>query len=180
MKEITFEDIEILNEEKQVVHIGPKKKPVVLDMLSISRYYDIFIPKFLEIIQHFQSVVGNITLPTEGKEYTDKDLMTKLYNQIQQGLSNKKARRSFIKLLKSVGFMGMSRAYFEKYCKVPQMIDIFVHVYRFNVNGVKKKVELVRSLILDTSPQSQTSIHTPSKKAGLKQVLKPRYQRLPD
>ena len=177
----TFKDIEILDEEKVELEIGKKKKIVVLEMLTIKKYYDVFIPKFLEFLQYFKMLGKSLELPSyKDKDWKDKDFMNDLIDKIRQVMSYENARKEFIKLLKKIGCLKMSRAYFEKYVKPTELISIFLYVYKFNIDGVKKKLDEAETEILGvaTSQVTPNSTGLQLKKGGLREKLPARYPRL--
>jgi hypothetical protein len=185
-----MDDIDILNEKNKVYLIGPKKKKLELKMLGISMYYEYFIPRFLAFLSYFKKDLELLEFPT-GKKWNKKKELDSLRSQLQRIFSLKKARNDFIDLLKKVGYLRFSKRYFNKYIDPSGLIDIFIRVYKFNIDDLKKKVLEANLEILLSSQQSQTSTGNLSnadisrllKKqsgtgegGGLKKKLKPRFR----
>jgi len=55
-------DADILNEKSQIRKIGPKKKLLIMKMLSIHEYYEIFLPKFLVFLQYWDQQFKDIVI----------------------------------------------------------------------------------------------------------------------
>jgi hypothetical protein len=179
-------DIDILNEERKVYFIGPKKKKIELEMLGISKYYQVFIPRFLTFLNFFKKDLELVNFPS-GKEWSRKKEIEALRSQLQRLFSHRKVHTYFIKLLKKVGYLKFSKRYFYKYVKPSELIDIFIKVYKFNIDDLKKKVLEMELATLTIDQQSQTFIDNLLKKGTSNQSksgvgkngrLKPRFQQL--
>lgn len=177
---ITYElsDMQILNEERVAFNIGRgrKKKKLILEMLPISIYYDVFIPKFVELLDHFKNLCNGMVLPT-GKDWQDKKGMKLFTKYVKSGFSHKEVREDFIELLKAVGFLKMRIKFFEMNVNVAELVSIFVWIYKHNIDGLKKKVEeAIVEIAKDMTQLSPIYIESSSKKGGRKEKLMPRFQ----
>jgi hypothetical protein len=185
-------DIQILNEERKEYFIGSKKKKIELEMLGISKYYDVFIPRFLAFLSYFKKDLELMDFPT-GKTWSKKKEMDSIRSQIQRLFSLKKVRKDFVRLLKDVGYLRFSKRYFLKYVKPTELVDMFLKIYKFNIDDFKKKVLEAEYLLILSSRQSQTSIDNLSRGdmsnrvkrfttngtvGGLREKLKPRFRQL--
>jgi hypothetical protein len=179
-------DIDILNEEKKEYIIGPKRKKVKLEMLGISKYYQVFIPRFLIFLEFFKKDNELLSLPSM-KDWNKKKKVDASRSQLQRLFSHTNVQHSFFRLLKKAGYIKFSKRYFFEYVKPTEMVDMFIKIYKFNVDDFKKKVSEMELEVLITGHQSQTSIENYLKKAtsshtkngtGKKGRLKPRFQQL--
>ena len=168
------DDFDILNEKKIEKVIGPKKKPILFEMLSISRYYEDFIPRYILFLEHFKAEAVRLKLPT-GKQWKARKQMEVMRSYLRSVFSYRIIRRLWFKILKTCGIVKMSRRYYERYVSPAEMIEHFLFVYKFNIDGVKKKVEEAVSLTLGRTPLSSISTDISSSKAGLKEKLMPRF-----
>ncbi len=181
-----MEDIQILNEKRKVYFIGPKKKRLELKMLGLSEYYEDFIPEFLLFLDYFNQDAEDISLPT-GKAWGKKKQMTTLASQLRRILSYRLIRKRFIRILKKVGYLKFSKRYFYKHVTPAMLVDMFLRVYKFNVDDFKKKLSEAAEAILESGQQSQTFTGLlsngvgPSQFKGIpgfREKLKPRYRNL--
>ena len=181
-----MEDLRILNEERKVYYIGPEKKRFELKMLGLSGYYEEFIPEFLSFLDYFAQDAEDLSLPT-GKAWGKKKALTTLSGQLRRILSYKLIRKRFIKILKKVGYLKFSKKYFYKHVTPSMLADMFLRVYKFNVDDFKKKLSEVAAAILESGQPSQTFTDLLSSGAGSSQFkgapgfreeLKPRYRNL--
>jgi hypothetical protein len=185
-----MDDIQILNEERKTYLIGPKKKKIELEMLSISKYYDVFVPEFLLFLNFFEKDTERleIKLPT-GKQWTKKKEMSTLKSQIRRIFSYAQVRVRFYKLLKRSGYVKFSRKYFERNVTPSLMVELFLRIYKFNIDDFKKKLSEVADNILLPSLQSPistgiSSIGVGSSRrsggpSGGREKLEPRFRVLP-
>ncbi len=172
------EDVDILNERgKWSDPIGPKKKRIYFEMLSISRYYEDFVPLYVAFLEYFKTEAARMKLPT-GKQWKSKKQMETMRSYLRAVFSYRIVRRAWFSLMKQCGIVGMSRKYYERYCKPTDMIEHFLFVYLFNVDGVKKKVEHAVSVTMGQTPLSSISTDSSLTKGGLKAKLKPRFPTL--
>jgi hypothetical protein len=187
-----MDDVDILNEERKVFFIGPKKKKLELEMLGISKYYKYFIPRFLAFLSYFKKDLELLDFPT-GNKWNKKKELDSIRSQVQRIFSLDKVRKEFTLLLKKVGYLKFSRRYFEEHVKPIQLVDIFLRVYKFNIDDFKKKVLETELLLILSDRPSQTSTDNLSSAdlserirkhtgdgtgGGLKKKLKPRFQQL--
>jgi hypothetical protein len=181
-----MDDYSILNEERKVYFIGPKRKKIELEMLGISKYYEVFIPRFLDFLEFFKADLELVNFPS-GKDWNRKKDMEMLKSQLRRVLSLKKSRKQFISLLKKVGYLKFSKRYFNKYVKPVILVEILLRVYKFNIDDFKKKLSEKEITELFTSLRSRTYTGTSSNRdissrssggVGLKKKLKSRYRQL--
>jgi len=174
------EDIKILNEEPSVFWIGKsgKKKKLVIEMLGISKYYDRFIPLFVNLLGMMTKVHEDIVFPS-GKQWKSATQLDKVRKYFQSVFSHKAIRKYFIKMVERIGYLeNMNRKFFEKFVTPITLIDIFLYIYKHNIDGFKKKLLEAVEVVLGSGPLSVTSIESSSKKAGRREKLKPRFRRL--
>jgi hypothetical protein len=174
------EDIEILNEKPTVFWIGKSgnKKKLIIEMLSISKYYDKFIPLFVGLLQEITKVNEDIQFPS-GKQWKSATQLEKVRKYFQSTFSHKAIRKYFIKMVYKVGYLeNMSLKFFEKYVKPVVLIDIFLYIYKHNIDGFKKKLLEAVEVVLGSGPLSVTSTGSLSKKVGRQEKLEPRFRRL--
>lgn len=181
MIEHRAEDIDILNEEPSVFWIGKgnKAKKLEIEMLTMHKYYKIFLPRFVTLINLIVMQNNEIQLP-EGEMWKNKKGMDQTMRYLRVTFSAGEIRKNFIKLLNKVGYLNeMSVNFFEKNVKPTVLVAIFLYVYKHNIEGFKKKVlEVVKEITGQCDPQPLTFIDSLSKKGGLKEKLKPRFRPL--
>jgi len=152
MIELKLEDLQILNEEPVIFKVGPKKKKIVLKMLSIGKYYDKFLPQFMVLLDLIKQVQPDFFFPDK----EEKNQLKKMLLFLRQIISFKVIRKQIIKILK-IGFeVQASKSYLEKYLTPVQLIEILYLIYKFNIAGFKKKLQELSEKIGITKPQSQT------------------------
>jgi hypothetical protein len=176
----TLSDLEILNEETVDIPIGPDKRELHLYQLYAGKYYDEFIPRFIGFLNYFKSLGIALSLPS-GNDWKKKKVVSQATSDVRRAFSHKQVRKSFIKLLQKVGYLDkkLKRKYLEKFIKPDELIRIFLYVYKMNVDGVKKNVDQALVEVFGTTSPLQTSIGTSPSEGGLKEVLKPRFPKLP-
>jgi len=166
-----MEDTQILNEERKVFLVGPKKKRLELKMLGISKYYDEFVPRFTQFLLYFQADTERMTLPT-GKSWKYKKKMETLRSQLRRVFSYAMVRKDFIRLLKEVGYLRFSDRYFNEYVTPKELAEIFLRVYKFNIDDFKKKLSEIADSILESDPQLRTYIGASSSGDGSNRLQK--------
>jgi len=176
MLTVTLDDDDILDERPVVLTIGPRKKKVVLKLLTISEYFDKFVPKFTSWMLMFRNLIGEMAF-LRGAEFKNRKKLEGFRRDIMSLFRTKSLRIAFLRVLKDVGALKMGVRYFEKHATPDQLVKIFLYVYKVNVDGYKKKVQSVVVEIL--ARRSRTSTQLLSGGAGLKpglhKELKPRF-----
>ena len=170
-----LDDIKILNEENVVKSIGSKNKKLELRLLTIHEYYDIFIPRFVVLIELMKRQIGVFDLP-DGNMWKIKKKMNTAIKYIKRALSFDMVRKEFIELLNAVGFMKMKKKYFESNVKITELPMIFFHIYKFNIDGVKKKLSEIELALTKFKQQPLTSTEKSLTEGGLKAKLPRRHQ----
>jgi len=175
MPELKLEDEEILSERPVEVRVGTKV--VLLRQLTAYEYFVKFTPKFLAFLIVFGRELGDLEFPS-GRDWRRRSILEQFRKRLTAAASSEKLRRAWFRLLKDVGIVkGMSRRYFERNVTVGNWVRIFLHVYRFNVDGIKKNVLLA----IQEVRQAESSGTTPSSPGGdglppgEYKVLKPRF-----
>lgn len=176
----TLTDLEILNEETVDIPIGPDKRMLHLYQLSIGKYYNQFMPRFIGFLNYFKALGIQLSLPG-GADWKKPKVVGKAVEGIRKVFSHTEVRKSFIKILKKVGFLdrNLNRKYFEKYVKPTELIRIFLYIYKFNIDGVKKNVDQALKEVFGTDSPSQIFTETSQSEGGLKKVLAPRFPKYP-
>jgi len=178
MLRVEIEDTDILNERPIELTIGPRKKKIVLRYLSPSEYFDRFVPDFTAWLISFGGLIGNLAFPDSEKEWKDPKVLEAFRRNLLARFQSKKLRTSYLRILKRAGVLKMSVRYFEKYATVVDLVRIFVMVYRFNVDGYKKKVLSLLQEIQDRG--SSTSTRKSSSEDGFRvgqvEKLRPRFR----
>ncbi len=175
MPELKLEDEDILSERPVEVRVGTKV--VLLRQLTAYEYFVKFTPKFLAFLIAFGRELGSLEFPA-GKEWVQKGPVEKFRKQITSIASSARLRLGWFRLLKAVGIVkGMSRRYFERNILVGDWVRIFLHVYRFNVHGVKKNVASAIREVLDKESLDSTgsSPGVDGLSPGEYEVLPPRF-----
>lgn len=179
-----MDDHDILNESRKVYFIGPEKKRIELEMLGLSKYYDEFIPRFYAILEFFKADLDLVKFPS-GKDWTKKKDLAATKSQLRRLCSLKKFRKEFIKLLKKVAYLKFSKRYFYEHVKPIQLVEMFLEIYKFNIDDFKKKLSDREIVDLFTSLRSRTYTGTSSNRGtsnrssnntGLQKKLKSRFR----
>lgn len=169
-----MDDIKILNEETKEHRIFKRDKEgkrtgkyrsIFLYMLSLSDYYEEFVPRFVVFLNFFKVDNEKIRLPT-GKNWNQKKVMKIVGSQLRRVFSYALVRKEFIRLLKKVGYLKMGRRYFEKYATPSDLIEIFLYVYKHNVDDFKKKILEACEKVQEFQELQQTSTGQSSSGAG--------------
>jgi len=187
-------DIEILNETQKEVKIwevkkgkkSGKYKSMFLYMLPISSYYEEFVPNFVVFLNFFKADNEKIRLPT-GKSWSRKKELATLKSQLQRIFSYALVRKLFIRLLQKCGYLKMSRKYFESNATPFDLVEIFLKIYKFNVDDFKKKILDALQKVSEFQELQRTYTGRSLNEvgynrlqdiAGFQKKLKPRFQRL--
>jgi len=183
-----IDDIDILNQEPTRFWICDKKKrrkgiikrkALVIDMLSIHEYYKVFIPMFINLIELIQKENDELILP-DGKQWKEKNKLNTIRQYLRTAFSYNYVRKYLIQLVFKVGYLqNMSKRFFDKNVEPAQLIDVFLHIYKHNIDGFKKKVQIAVETVMGSDPLSLTYTEPLSTKGGLKEKLTPRFRQLP-
>jgi len=190
-----LDDIQILNETQKEIRIWERKdgkrtgkhKSIFLYMLPMNVYYEEFVPRFVVFLNFFKADNEKIRLPT-GKSWSRKKELNTLKSQLQRIFSYKLVRKQFIRLLASSGYLKMSRRYFERNATPIDLVEIFLYVYKHNIDDFKKKISDAIGAVSEFRELLPTYTDQSSKEdgsnrllgvAGFRESLKPRFQRWP-
>jgi hypothetical protein len=140
-----MDDIDILNEEPVVFRARSGKAEVTIRELSISEFYR-FVPGLQALIARFAGLFVKFRVDLKDLDrLTTRHAAEEMSGRLQVLFSFAEFRREFFDLLRKVCVVHMPRRRFEKEFTVSQMASIFVFLYLFNVDGVKKKLTLALS-----------------------------------
>jgi len=165
-----IDDIDILRGEGVIVPLrgaNAKGARVTVGQLSAHDWFFVFLPAMQYMNRAFDNAFHLVKLMESNSSevlYDNGVALTKTLSH------NHKAAYYVADLLKKVGVSKWRSGKFLRMITVDQLAELFILVYLFNTDGVKKKYLWLLNLCRGSSSESQTSSSTSTAQDGLQKL----------
>jgi hypothetical protein len=137
-------------------------KTVHIGQLSAYDWFYIYMPAMIRMMQYFDLVMPK----TDILEKKASDIAEAVYI----AMLTKEFRKYYLEVLKKIGIIKGKVKDFEKYVTIIQLCDIFALLYKFNTDGLKKKLLYLAGELYQNSKTSATSSSHANSTAGLGKI----------
>jgi hypothetical protein len=140
-----------------------------IGQLSAYNWFYVYLPGMQSFFKYCKLIIPDLTLLEDLKDAGKVQLFHETFTEL---LRSHKMRLFYIKLLRKLGVFKGSLAKFQKRISEVQLPEIFVLLYKFNSDGLKKKlISLAEMVFTETPSSSGISSLNASAMGGLRNKL---------
>lgn len=149
----TLDDVDIFAYRGVTRHIHGYGD-VKIQQLSAWQWFYVYLPRFGDMVRHFNDVFPDVTLldgllPEHIKTFRDIFI---------RAFMREKLRMQFVRMLRTLGVFRGGIARFLKAATISDLFDVFFLLYVFNTEGLKKKfTSMLNGLHMSSNTTSATS-----------------------